>query len=604
MSEQEIAELQEKITAQGLVVRDIKVAQKEGTASAEQVQAAVATLLQLKGQLPAELQAPPKKEKKADPAKDDRARKKEEKRLAREQASKSKSGVIEADTAPGVLRETYGDLPLAVSRDEDRKGRKWTHVGDLMDTLSDTQVLIRGYVHSLRAQSRNSFVVVRQHSSTVQCVLNDALMVKWSSTVPSESIVDVMGTLVKTPSRTATTQSMVEIQVETMFVVNRSSVSLPFEVVDADRTEAEVQSMLERAEKEGTNPPINVGQEQKLDFRHLSLRTPYQQAIVRISSGVCHYFRDFLIKQHFVEIQTPKLLGGQSESGAEVFTTEYFGKPCCLAQSPQLHKQILAACSGLERVFEIGPVFRAENSNTNRHLCEFHGLDLEMAFNEHYHEVLDMFSDLFHYIFEKLNSEYRREIETVRSYHHFEDLVFKPSEEHLPHIKTAGTNSKTLLLTFQDAISLLREDGVQVDEQGDLDDLSTVIEKRLGGLVKKKYGVDWYFVDKFPSEFRPFYTMPDPTNPDYSNSYDFFIRGQEILSGAQRVHDPELLSAKIAAKGIPVESIKFYVDAFRNGAHPHGGGGIGLERVVMLFLGLPNIRLACFFPRDPQRLTP
>jgi len=269
-----------------------------------------------------------------------------------------------------------------------------------------------------------------------------------------------------------------------------------------------------------------------------------------------------------------------------VFQLKYFENDACLAQSPQLYKQMCAACSGFERVMEIGPVFRAENSNTNRHLCEFTGLDMEMTFQEHYYEVLEVFSNLFCYIFDGLNERYRDEIEAVRSQYPFEDLKYK---------------NPSLRITFQEGMALLREAGYEVDDN---EDPTTEQEKALGRIVKEKYDTDFYMMDKYPLAARPFYTMPCPMNPAHSNSYDFFIRGQEILSGAQRIHEPELLVERANAHEIPVDSIKSYIDAFRHGALPHGGGGIGLERVVMLFLGLTNVRKTSLFPRTPNRLAP
>jgi len=494
-----------------------------------------------------------------------------------------------------------------MSREEDKRGRNFLRVEELDESLAEQMVLVRAYVHNTRVQAKFSFVVLRQGVATVQSIITDQDMVKWTPSLTSESIVDVYGKLVKVPEPTKCSQSTVEIQVETFFVVNRASLSMPFRVIEADLTTEEEQRIRQEIESAGENATHTVGivgQSLLLDYRHLSLRTPVQQAIMRISSSICQYFREFLHTQRFIEVQTPKLLGGQSEGGSEVFMTSYFGQPACLAQSPQLHKQLLAACSGLERVFEIGPVFRAENSNTSRHLCEFHGLDMEMCFNEHYHEVLAMFSDLFFHIFDSLNEKNKIEIETVRKYFPAEPLVYRPSKELEGQIKTIGNNSNTLIIDWKQAIALLREDGVGPEEAPDLDDLSTPVEKRLGAIVKQTYGVDWYFLDKFPMAVRPFYTMPDPEDPNYSNSYDFMLRNQEIMSGAQRLHEPEMLKKAIKAKQIDPESVKFYIDAFRHGAMPHAGGGIGLERLVFLFLGIPNIRNACFFVRDPQRLTP
>jgi len=246
----------------------------------------------------------------------------------------------------------------------------------------------------------------------------------------------------------------------------------------------------------------------------------------------------------------------------------------------------MAVASDMFRVFEIGPVFRAENSNTHRHLCEFVGLDLEMSFYEHYHEVLDTIGNMFISIFDGLAAKFSKELEIIK-----EQYPFEPLQYHRP----------TFRITFAEAIALLQEAGIQV---GELDDLSTANEKELGKIIKRKYNTDFYILDKFPLGIRPFYTMPDPHDSRYSNSYDIFLRGEEIMSGAQRVHDPALLIQRTKECNIPLDTIKEYVDAFKFAAPPHAGGGIGLERVVMLYLGLPNIRLTSFYPRDPHRLTP
>jgi len=292
-----------------------------------------------------------------------------------------------------------------------------------------------------------------------------------------------------------------------------------------------------------------------------------------------------LDSQGFIEIHSPKLQGAATESGASVFKVSYFKGNAYLAQSPQLAKQ-MAIAADFERVYEIGPVFRAEDSNTHRHLTEFVGLDLEMTIEEHYHEVMELLDSLFKHLFKSLKERYQKEIEAVGA--QFPAEEFKWKEE-------------TLKLTFSEAVDLLVEDGV---DRGVLDDINTENEKRLGRIVKAKYDTDYFIIDKFPMELRPFYTMPDPNHPELSNSYDFFMRGEEILSGAQRIHDPILLAEKMRGKGVDPESMRGYLDGFRMGCAPHGGGGIGLERVLMLFLKLNNIRRASLFPRDPKRLEP
>lgn len=306
---------------------------------------------------------------------------------------------------------------------------------------------------------------------------------------------------------------------------------------------------------------------------------------MRISAGICRFFREFLQDNEFTEIHSPKLIGGTSEGGAEVFRFEYFGTPACLAQSPQLYKQMGVVCD-LERVFEIGPVFRAEKSFTPRHLCEFTGLDLEMAFYEHYFEVVDLICEMFGYIFEKLNHHFKKEIEAVKAQYPFEDFVFK---KEVPRLE------------FKEACNMLKEAGFTQNPEKDLE---TENEEELGKIIKEKYGTDFFVVYNYPREARPFYSMLNPEDDKYTNSYDFFMRGQEILSGAQRIHDPKLLAERAMEKEIPPESIQDYINCFQYGSYPHAGGGIGLERVLKLFLGIHNIRKCSMFPRDPKRLTP
>ncbi|CAD6198249.1 unnamed protein product [Caenorhabditis auriculariae] len=246
----------------------------------------------------------------------------------------------------------------------------------------------------------------------------------------------------------------------------------------------------------------------------------------------------------------------------------------------------MAIAGDFDKVFTIGPVFRAEDSNTHRHMTEFVGLDIEMAFNFHYHEVLETIGEVLTEIFRSLQSQFADEIAAVGRQYPAEPFEFC---------------EKPLILKYPDAVALLRENGVEI---GDEDDLSTPVEKQLGRLVKDKYKTDFYILDKFPLAVRPFYTMPDPQDKRYSNSYDMFMRGEEILSGAQRIHEPEMLIERAKHHAVDLAKIQAYIDAFKYGCPPHAGGGIGLERVTMLFLGLGNIRLASLFPRDPKRITP
>ena len=249
---------------------------------------------------------------------------------------------------------------------------------------------------------------------------------------------------------------------------------------------------------------------------------------------MCRLFRDFLHDRDFTEIHSPKLIGGTSEGGANVFRLDYFGQEACLAQSPQLYKQMVL-CGDMQRVFEIGPVFRAEDSNTNRHLCEFTGLDIEMVFHEHYFEVLDLLSEMFVAIFSGLETKYAKELAIVSEQYPFEPFL-----------------CKNVRLSFKEGVKLLAEAGLVQDP---LQDLNTENEKQLGRIVREKYQTDFYMLYGYPTNARPFYTMLDPHDPNYTNSYDFFMRGEEITSGAQRIHDPEFLAERAAHHGIPVATI-------------------------------------------------
>ncbi|XP_074302986.1 aspartate--tRNA ligase 2, cytoplasmic-like [Silene latifolia] len=330
---------------------------------------------------------------------------------------------------------------------------------------------------------------------------------------------------------------------------------------------------------------VRVNQDTRLTYRVVDVRTPASQAIFRLRSEINYKFIDFLRSEGFVGINTPKLMGGSSEGGAAVFRLDYKGKPACLAQSPQLHKQ-MSICGDFMRVYEIGPVFRAEDSYTHRHLCEFTGLDAEMVIREHYSEVMDVVDKLFVALFYHLTKNCKEELEAVSR------------QFPLPPLKYSEV---TLRLTFEEGVQMLKEAGIEVDPFGDL---NTKTEKKLGALVREKYDTDFYMLHRYPLAIRPFYTMPCYDDPNYSNSFDVFLRGEEIISGGQRIHDPVLLEERAKACGIDVDSISSYLDSFKYGAWRHGGFGVGLDRVVMLFCNLDNIRKATIFTRDPKRLAP
>jgi len=456
-----------------------------------------------------------------------------------------------------------------------------TPVRELGVKMTGKTVTIRGRLHTSRAKGKQCFFVIRQKTASVQCLafVSETVsrqMVKFAAHISKESIVDVEAVVRKVEERIEScTQQEVELYVSQVWVVSVSDPQLPLQIEDAGRRITE--------EEEGSFARVN--QDTRLDNRVLDLRTTTNQAIFRLEAGVCKLFRDTLSEAGFVEIHTPKIISAASEGGANVFKVSYFKGSAFLAQSPQLYKQ-MAIAADFEKVFTVGAVFRAEDSNTHRHLTEFVGLDLEMAFKFHYHEVVDTIGNLFTSMFRGLRDRFQEEIQTVAIQFPHEPFRFL---------------DPPLRLEFPEAVEMLTEAGVEI---GPEDDLSTPSEKLLGRLVKAKYDTDFFILDKYPLAVRPFYTMPDPSDIRYSNSYDMFMRGEEILSGAQRIHNPEFLTERAKVHGIELDTIAAYIDSFRYGCPPHAGGGIGMERVCMLYLGLDNIRKTSMFPRDPKRITP
>lgn len=492
----------------------------------------------------------------------------------------------------------FGDLPLMDS--SVNYGRTFVELNEVTAAKAGEQVWIRARVHTVRGKGKNTFIQLRRGLNTLQaCAFAygevgqpSVDLVKYAAKIPSESICDIFGTI-KTPEVPveSCTQKDSELHIQKIFVVSASSSILPFQMADANRYDPldNGQENEENAdltvETKGADGAIRVLQQARLDNRWIDLRTFANHAIFKLQSRVGQYFRQYFIDQDFIEIHSPKIIPGVSEGGTQVFKLGYFNNECCLAQSPQLYKQ-MGIMSDMFRVFEIGPVFRAENSNTHRHMCEFVGLDFEMEIKEHYHEVLNTLSNLFVYIFDQINANCQKELEAVNAQFPFTPLQYKKD---------------VLVLSFKEARQMIVDAG---ENMGEFDDPTTPQEKLLGRLVREKYGVDLYIVDKYPLAVRPFYTMPNKEDPRYTNSYDVFLRGEEITSGAQRIHDTVLLAKRAAECGIPPEGIAAYIKSFQYGAFPHGGAGVGLERVVMLFLGLNNIRKTSMFPRVPNRFTP
>lgn len=459
--------------------------------------------------------------------------------------------------------DNFGTLPLIQSASRPRK--QYADISTLSTDFNTKLVLLRVRVQAIRATSSMCFLVFRQGMYTVQGIVpkkTSRELFNFAQKIPKESLVEIEGTITISESRVqSVTQQTIEVLISKLFIISKATSPLPLQLEE------------------------NASLETRLNNRVLDLRTEVNHAIFRIQAGVGRLFREYLENNGFLEIHTPKLIAAASEGGANVFPVTYFDRMAYLAQSPQLAKQMMI-CSDYPRVYEIGPVFRAENTNTHRHMTEFIGLDLEMQIQEHYHEVLEMMDGLFLHIFDGIRTKYSRELDIINAVYPFTPIKY---------------SRPTHVITFTEGTKMLNEAGTKI---GPLEDLGTAEEKQLGALVKEKYDVDFYILDKFPTAVRPFYTMPDPTDSNYTNSYDLFIRGEEIVSGSQRIHDAGMLEESAKSRGVTLSQIQPYLDAFKYGAPPHGGCGIGLERVVLFYLGLGDIRRACLFPRDPTRLSP
>ncbi|XVF48104.1 hypothetical protein PTKIN_Ptkin03bG0164700 [Pterospermum kingtungense] len=417
----------------------------------------------------------------------------------------------------------------------------WTQVRALTPEMKDKELLIRGRVHTTRPVSKNmAFLVVREKGFTVQCLVStqsegvSCQMVKFASGLSRESIVDVLGVVSVPENAIKGATQQVDVIVRKLYCVNKAVPTLPINIEDAARSDAEIETALQG----GVQLP-RVNQDTRLNFRVLDIRTPANQGIFRIQCQVSTIFREFLLSEDFVEIHTPKLIAGSSEGGSAVFKLDYKGQRACLAQSPQLHKQ-MTICGDFGRVFEIGPVFRAEDSYTHRHLCEFTGLDVEMEIKKNYFEVMDIVDRLFVTMFDSLNEKCQKELEAVGRQYPFDPLKYKP---------------QTLRLTFEEGVQMLKEAGVEVDPLGDL---NTEAERKLGQLVLEKYGTEFYILHRYPLAVRPFYTMPCYDNPLYSNSFDVFVRGNQQDQSFSRIMDLDLFLFHCMATFLS----KFLLDIF------------------------------------------
>ncbi len=418
------------------------------------------------------------------------------------------------------------------------------------------RVTLRGWLHHVRRLGGVSFVLLRDGWGLVQIVASEQELEPLTGLVQG-TILQAKGTVVAEP------------QAAGGFELHAPT----FEVLEAI-----------------TEPPpltlhknsIKAALPLLLNHAVVANRHPERRAVLRLAAGVMASFRATLNAQGFTEFQSPKLVESATESGANVFELGYFGRKAYLAQSPQFYKQIMVGV--FERVFEVGPVFRAEPHNTSRHITEYVSLDVEFGFIENHFTVMKMVEVVMRGIFEGLSTGFSAELQRLNA-----TMPTIPSGG-IPHIH------------FAEALELLH--AKHGSETQGATDLSPQWERLLGAWAQETHGSDFLFVTGYPMSKRPFYTHPDPERPAYSNSFDLLFRGLELITGGQRLHRYGEYLTALEQAGLPVEPFESYLEAFRYGMPKHGGFAIGLERLLMQLLDLPNVRLATLFPRDMGRLAP
>ncbi len=425
------------------------------------------------------------------------------------------------------------------------------HVGE--------QIKICGFVETIRDQKKRQFLVIRDHSGQVQVIHEkrgeeDAIASQISIMCP-ESTVCVIGTVV---ANEIVKLGGMEIILESIEIIGPACLHMPIND----------QSSLDS----------------RLDWRFLDLRRPQNLLIFKIQTAAEHAMRCFWRERGFIEVHSPKLMETASESGAELFKMEYFGTTAYLAQSPQFYKQ-MAMSAGFDRIFEIGPVFRANPSFTSRHDTEFTSIDVEVSWIDSFEDIMQLEEEWLHYVLMSLQEEFGKEIKESYGV----DVVVP--EVPFPRV------------TMTEAYAILKEQNYAVTraEKGDLDPEG---ERVLAHYIREKFGHEFVFVTDYPVSVRPFYHMRHADNPGLTKSYDLLWKGLEITTGAQREHRYEVLLRQVAEKGLSVEPLQHYLDFFQYGCPPHGGYGAGLTRLLMTLLELKNVREVTYLYRGPNRLAP
>lgn len=432
--------------------------------------------------------------------------------------------------------------------------KKTIEAEELSNYIGKT-ITIHGSIYKIRMMSGFAFVIIRTKRSLEQCIYSSEYTEYDIANLKEHMCVNLVGEVVSDER----SKKGYEIRIKTVDILSQAEEETPVVI---------------------NNKEVAASLETILDYRPITLRNEKERAIFKIQEGICIAVREFLHKNLFTEIHSPKIVYAGAEGGSNIFKLDYFGTEAYLAQSPQVYKQMMVGV--YERVFEIGAVYRAEKHDTSRHLNEYTGIDFEMGYIESFSDIMEMETKMLQAVMEYLKENYQSEISLLK--------VNLPVVDEIPSIRF--TEAKELVSkTYNREIK-------------DMGDFEPEEERLLCNIIKKKTGSDFVFVTHYPSEKRPFYAMEEPGNPEFTESFDLLFRGIEVTTGGQRVHNYKEQVAKMLKRNMNPELFESYLMIHKYGMPPHGGLGIGLERFTMCLLERSNVRETTLFPRDMHRLVP
>jgi nondiscriminating aspartyl-tRNA synthetase len=419
------------------------------------------------------------------------------------------------------------------------------------------EVTLKGQVFKVKSLSGFAFVQIFTHNGIVQTIFEKSV----EGTGIKEGVsIQIKGIVKEAKIKDAfISEKTAEVSFSQFNILSTPKEAIPFDI---------------------TKKALNIKNDILFDYRILSMRHPKERAIFKIQQGIVHGLREYFIENDFTEIRSPKIVKEGAEGGANIFELKYFDQKAYLTQSPQFYKEF---CVGVfQRVFEMAPVFRAEKHNTNRHINEYTSIDLELGPIDSFYDIMNIETGALHNMFEHLKKNYAFELELLK--------VEIPTFETIPSLK------------FSEAKDIIVNKIKLKDiEEGDF---SPIEEQKLCQYVKKEMNSDFVFITHYPTAKRPFYAMDDPDSPEETLSFDLLFRGVEITTGGQRIHDFDALETKMKARGMNPEDFEFFTMAHKYGLPPHGGLGLGLERLTQKIIGLDSVKLATMFPRDINRLAP